>query len=156
MNPFQSIARRPRFYRWMLGTGSLVERMERLLRRVSRGRIGVLDLAGLPTIRVTVPGRRTGIPRTSTLQVIPDGDRLLVVASNWARPEQPAWSTNFIAADHVTVTRRGEQFSAEVRLLTGPQRDRAWQQILGQWPNYGIAQEMTPGREFRLFALNRR
>lgn len=155
MNPFQRLARQPRFYRWMLGTGSLVEQMERLLRRVSRGRIGVLDLAGLPTIRVTVPGRKTGIPRTCTLQVIPDGDRLLVVASNWARPEQPAWSTNFLAADHVTVQQGTEQFTATVELLTGPERERAWQQILDQWPNYRIAQEMTSGREFRLFALSR-
>jgi deazaflavin-dependent oxidoreductase (nitroreductase family) len=156
MNPFQRLARQPRFYRWMLGTGPLVERMERLLRRVSRGRLGVLDLAGLPTIRATVPGRKSGIPRTSTLQVIPDDDRLLVVASNWARPEQPAWSTNFIAANHVTVQKGSEQFTAKVELLTGPERDRAWQQILAQWPNYRIAQEMTPSREFRLFALTRR
>jgi deazaflavin-dependent oxidoreductase (nitroreductase family) len=155
MNPFQRLARQPRVYRRMLRTGMLVERMERLLRRISGNRIGVLDLAGLPTIRATVPGRKTGIPRTCTLQAISDGDRLLVVASNWARPEQPAWSTNFLAADHVTVAQHGEQFTATVELLTGPDRDRAWQQILSYWPNYRIAQEQTAGREFRLFALVR-
>lgn len=153
MNAFQWVARQPRVYRWTLRSGSLVERLERLLRRISGGRIGTLDLAGLPTIRVTVPGRRTGVPRTCTLQVIPDGDDLLVVGSNWARVEHPAWSANFLAADQVTVWRRGEQFTAVARLLTGPERENAWRRILAQWPNYRIAQEQIPGREFRLFVL---
>ncbi|HJP79783.1 MAG TPA: nitroreductase family deazaflavin-dependent oxidoreductase [Pseudonocardiaceae bacterium] len=153
MNPFQRLARQPKVYQWMLGTGPLVERIDRALRRVSRDRFGALDLAGLPTIRATVPGRKTGLPRTCTLQVIPDGDRLLVVASNWARPDHPAWSANFLAADEVTVNQDGAQFSAAVRLLTGAARDQAWQHILAQWPNYQLAQNKVPTREFRLFEL---
>src|SRR5262249_10288517 len=54
-----------------------------VLRRMSKGRIGVLDLVGLPSIQVTVSGRKSGIPRTTPLQYVPDGDAFLVVGSNW-------------------------------------------------------------------------
>ena len=117
----------------MLRNGSVVEWFERLLRRVSGGRIGGLDLTGLPTIRVTVRGRRTGVPHTAPCRR----------------------SANFQAADGVTVWRRGVRFTATVRLLSGAERDRAWRHILAQWPNYRLAQEQAPGREFRLFALLR-
>ena len=102
-----------------------------------------------------MPGRRTGVPRTCTLQVVPDGEGLLVVGSNWASAEHPAWSANFLAADRVTVQRSSDRFAATARLLTGPERERAWQHILAQWPNYRLAQEQVPGREFRLFTLVR-
>lgn len=155
MNPLQRIIRWRPVYQWVLKSGAVIEPVERLLRWVSGNRIGVLDLAGLPTIRVTVPGRKTGIPRTCTLQAIPDGDVLLVVGSNWARTENPAWSANFLAANHVTVQRRAERFTATVRLLTGQDRQQAWDRILDFWPNYQIALDHAHGREFRLFALTR-
>ena len=155
MNPLQRIVRWRPVYRWVLKSGAVIEPVERLLRRASGNRIGVLDLPGLPTIRVTVPGRKTGILRTCTLQAIPDGDVLLVVGSNWARAENPAWSANFLAAKQVTVQRRAERFTATVRLLTGQDRQRAWDRILEFWPNYQIALEHAHGREFRLFALTR-
>ena len=145
--------RAPFGYRWMLRSRVIIEWADRLLRRVTRNRIGVLDLAGLPSIRVTVPGRKTGIPRTCTLQVIPDRDALLVVESNWGRTTPAAWPANFLAAGQVTVQRGDQTFPASVRLLSGPERQRAWEKILVRWPAYQVAQDLAGAREFRLFAL---
>ena len=82
-NPLQSVARQPVGYRWLLKRSALIVWAERALRWISKDRIGVLDLVGVPSIRVTVPGRKTGIPRTTPLQYVPDGDVLLLVGSNW-------------------------------------------------------------------------
>jgi deazaflavin-dependent oxidoreductase (nitroreductase family) len=154
-NPLQAIARRPASYRLLMSRRALVDRTERVLRRVSKDRIGVLDLVGLPSIQITVRGRRTGIPRTTPLQYVPDGDAFLVVGSNWGSATHPEWSANLIAAHHVTVRRRDQQFTASVRMLTGDEREQAWHKVVEFWPNYQIAHELAGGRQFRLFTLER-
>ena len=154
MNILQRIARNPWAYRWLiLAQRPLIERLEPILRCISRGRFGVLDLAGLHSARITVPGRRTGVARTSTVQCVPDRDGLLLVGSNWGLPTHPTWSTNLSATQRVTVCLRDRAFTANVQLLSGTKRDAAWSTILRHWPNYAIAQRLAGGREFRLFLL---
>lgn len=152
-NPLRAVARRPASYRLMLKQSTRVERTERAMRWATRGRFGVLDMVGLPSVVVTVPGRKTGIPRSTTLQYLPDGDAMLLVGSNWGCDTHPAWSANLMAAEQVTVRRRNEQFTASARLLAGEERERAWEKILNFWPNYRIAQQLAGDRQFRLFSL---
>jgi deazaflavin-dependent oxidoreductase (nitroreductase family) len=154
-NPLQAIARHPASYRLLMTRRALIMWTERVLRRVSKSRIGVLDLVGLPSIAVTVPGRKTGIPRTTPLQFVPDGEAFLVVGSNWGSVTHPAWSANVMAAHQITVQRRDEQFMASVRLLTEVEREQAWDKVVAFWPNYEIAQDLAGGRQFRVFKLER-
>jgi deazaflavin-dependent oxidoreductase (nitroreductase family) len=154
-NPLQAIARHPASYRLLMERRALIGQAERAVRRVSKGRLGVLDLVGLPSIQLTVPGRKTGAPRTTPLQFVPDGNAFLVVGSNWGSVKHPAWSSNLMAAHQVTVRRRDEQFTASVRMLTGVEREQAWHRVVAFWPNYEIAQDLARGRQFRLFKLER-
>lgn len=155
MNPLKVALQQPSIYRVLIRGRALTNWSERALRKVTGGRMGVLDLVGLPSIQLTVAGRNTGILRTTSLQYVPDGDVMLVVASNWGSKRQPAWSANLMAAKQVIVRRRADQFTASVRMLTGVERSRAWDKILRFWPNYQIAQEMAGAREFRIFAIER-
>ncbi|OBG59891.1 MULTISPECIES: nitroreductase family deazaflavin-dependent oxidoreductase [unclassified Mycobacterium] len=154
MNPLQRVARNPVAYRRLVLNGQPVaERAEALLRFATGERFGVLDLAGLPNVRITTPGRKTGLARTATVQYVPVEGGLLLVGSNWGRARHPSWSANLKAAQRVTVRRRGRRFVATVRLLTGEERDQAWSTVLAHWPNYQLAQNRAAGRQFRLFLL---
>ena len=153
-NPLRAALRRPAVYRASLKLGALTNWTERVLRKLSRNRIGALDVLGLPSIQLVVRGRHSGILRTIPLQSVADGDVLLLVASNWGSRRHPAWSANLMAAREVTVLQRGERFTASVRVLTDAERARAWQRALQLWPNYELAQRIA-GREFRIFALKR-
>jgi deazaflavin-dependent oxidoreductase (nitroreductase family) len=154
MNPLQRVARNPMGYRWLVLQGRpIAEGLESLLRFVTSGRLGVLDLTGLPNVQITTSGRKTGLARTATVQYVPYGDGLVVVGSNWGRERHPSWSANLKATQRVTVRRRGHRFVAKVRLLTGEERDKAWATVLAHWPNYQIAQDRAAGRRFRLFLL---
>ncbi len=154
MNPLQRVARNPTAYRWLVLRGRPVaEGVEALLRFATKGRVGVLDLTGLPNAQVTTSGRKTGLARTASVQCVPVGDALIVVGSNWGRPGHPSWSANLKAAERVTVRRRGQRFTAKVRLLTGEERDKVWATVVAHWPNYQIAQDRAAGRPFRLFLL---
>jgi deazaflavin-dependent oxidoreductase (nitroreductase family) len=131
----------------------VAEGVEALLRFASKGRLGVLDLTGVPNAQVTTSGRKTGLARTATVQCVPAGDGLIVVGSNWGLRRHPSWSANLKATQWVTVRRRGHRFTAKVRLLTGEERDEAWVTVIAHWPNYQIAQDRADGRRFRLFLL---
>lgn len=155
LNPIKVALEQPSIYRVLIRWRALANWSERALRVLTNNRIGVLDLAGLPSIQLTVPGRKTGILRTTSLQYVEDGDALLVVASNWGLDRHPTWSTNLMATQQVTIRRRADQFMASIRLLTGVERSEAWNKTLRFWPNYQIAQEMAGGREFRIFAIER-
>lgn len=154
MNPLQRLVRNPSAYRLLILNGRVVlEGLEAVLRFATNGRFGVLDLAGLPNVRITISGRKTGLARSATVQYVPDGPDLLLVGSNWGRERHPSWSANLKAAQRVTVRRRGHRFVATVQLLSGGRRDEAWAKVLANWPNYRVAQERAGGRRFRLFLL---
>jgi deazaflavin-dependent oxidoreductase (nitroreductase family) len=154
VNALQRVARNPTAYCWLVLRGhAIAEALESLVRFVSGGRVGVLDLAGLPNVQITTSGRKTGLARTATVQYVSDADGLLLVGSNWGRERHPSWSANLKATERVIVRRRGHRFVAKVRLLTGVERDKAWATVLAHWPNYQIAQDRAEGRPFRLFLL---
>jgi deazaflavin-dependent oxidoreductase (nitroreductase family) len=68
-------------------------------------------LSGLPIIELTTTGAKSGRPRTVPLVGIPDGERLILIASNWGQAKHPAWYYNVKANPAVTtcdgVTRDG-------------------------------------------------
>lgn len=154
MNPLQRLARNPTAYRVLVLNGhQIVEGLESVLRFLTSGRLGALDLAGLPNVRITISGRKTGLARSATVQYVTFRDGLLLIGSNWGRGRHPSWSANLKAAQRVTVRRRGHRFVASVRLLGGAERDEAWTKALASWPNYRLAQERAGARRFRLFLL---
>src|SRR5580693_8366782 len=102
-NPLQALARNPHGYRWLMKRSGFIAWCERVVRRGTGDRMGVLDLTGIPSALVTVVGRRTGLPRTTTLQVIAEGEELIVVGSNWGSSRDPAWVHNLAAASLVDV-----------------------------------------------------
>ncbi len=131
-------------------------RLERTVRRLTGGRHGVLDVAGLPSLELTVAGRKSGEPRTVSLMCVPEGpDAFLLVGSNWGGPQHPSWSANLNAAEYAELHMRGERFKVRVQRLSGPERYRAWQRAVEVWPGYAMEQELVPGRLFRLFELTR-
>lgn len=154
-NPLPAFARRLAQQRWVMRTAPVVLPLERTVRRVSRGRFGVLDLAGLPSLEITVAGRKTGRPRTTSLLFVPSGRNYLVIGSNWGSPKHPAWSANLRAADTAMVRHRGDRFEVAVTEFSGVDRKRAWDLAVEFWPGYEMEYELSGYREFRIFELRR-
>ena len=83
------------------------------LQKVSRGRVSVLDIAGLPNLMLTVVGRKSGIPRQTPLLCVPDGDTWLIAGSYFGGPKMPVWVfKRFVGTDLITMWRwlRTERF----------------------------------------------
>lgn len=130
----------------------VVPRVDRVLHRLTGGRVQ-LAAAAVPTLVLTVAGRRTGDPRATPLAYVPDGDAFLVVGSNWGQADHPVWTLNLIAADTALVETRGRRVTVRPRLLEGADREAAWARLTAVWPTYDDYTARAGGRELRVFRL---
>jgi deazaflavin-dependent oxidoreductase (nitroreductase family) len=128
---------------------------DRFLERATRGRVTLLDVAGLPNLRLTVRGRKTGIERTVPLLAVPRGDDWLIAGSNWGAPKQPVWVVNLEAHPDCRITVKGRPHEVIARRLEGHERQRAWEHMVRTWPNYDRYAEKTD-RQIKVFELTPR
>ncbi|GAC1305614.1 MAG: nitroreductase family deazaflavin-dependent oxidoreductase [Ktedonobacteraceae bacterium] len=110
---------------------------------------------GRPLVLLTTTGAKSGQPRTSPMMYIPDGDRLLVIASNVGAPTHPAWYRNLVAHPEVTVEVGSETFEATAVVMEGAERQRLWSRIVELYPFFAEHQAKTT-RQIPLIALERR
>ncbi|SES24538.1 deazaflavin-dependent oxidoreductase, nitroreductase family [Pedococcus cremeus] len=136
----------------MMHTGN---RLGVSLYRHSGGRIGGHGTGGVRVILVTVPGRRTGLPRTTPVGAFPYQGGLLVVGSGSASPQEPDWFRNLRKAARAEVQVGKETYAAGIRVLTGAERDSAFHDVVvAQVPRYGTY-EAKCGRPMPLAVLTR-
>jgi deazaflavin-dependent oxidoreductase (nitroreductase family) len=112
-------------------------------------------MPGRPLLLLTTTGARSGQRRTTPLMYMPDGDRLIVFASNIGAPSHPDWYRNLSTHPDVTVEVGRETFAAAAVTLSGNERARVWNQALAQYPFFAEHQAKTT-REIPLVALVRR
>jgi deazaflavin-dependent oxidoreductase (nitroreductase family) len=125
------------------------------LQRLTRGRVSILDVAGLPNLMLTVPGRKSGIPRTTPLLCVPWQGGWLIAGSHFGGPKAPVWTHNVRAAETVGVRYRRRDHTCTWRELEGAEKDRAWAHMVTIWPNYDKYVEWTD-RVIPVFLLSPR
>jgi deazaflavin-dependent oxidoreductase (nitroreductase family) len=107
-----------------------------------------------PLLLLTTTGARSGERRTTPMGYLPDGDRLIVWASNGGAPTHPDWYHNLLAHPHVTVEVGTETFDAVAVVTAGAERDRLWTQGVAVYPQLAEAQAKTT-RLIPVIALSR-
>jgi deazaflavin-dependent oxidoreductase (nitroreductase family) len=135
----------PRWFVWAAW------KFHRAYYRVTGGRRGLWPptpgKAGEPgawgTMRLTVPGRKSGKSRQVILGYYEDGPNYVTLAMNgWGYPE-PAWWLNLQAHPDATLELRGKTLPVRGRAAEGEERDRLW----AEWRSYN--------REFDAYAALR-
>jgi deazaflavin-dependent oxidoreductase (nitroreductase family) len=117
---------------------------DKTLHRVTRGRVTILDIAGLPNLNLTVRGRKSGVDRTTPLLCVPDGDTLLIAGSYFGGPTTPLWVGNLRAAGGRARVEHGRQtFEVQATELHDADRAEAWRTMLETWPNYAKYEQRT-------------
>ena len=126
--------------------------LDRLIQRVTRGRLTILDIAGLPNLMLTVIGRKSGIPRQTPLLCVPHGPDLLIAGSYFGGPKEPIWVKNVEANPEVTVRFRRRTAAMLARHIEGDERAAAWMHMLKTWPNFARYEQRTD-RRIKVFLL---
>jgi deazaflavin-dependent oxidoreductase (nitroreductase family) len=103
-------------------------------------------LAGVKVSTLTTTGARSGKPRTVPVLGLPEGDDMILIASNFGRPHNPAWYYNLRANPRATIVFDGESREVEASELGGAERER----------RYERGEEIYPGfTHYRRWAANR-
>lgn len=110
---------------------------------------------GRPLVLLTTTGAKSGQRRTTPMMYIPDGDRLIVIASNAGAPRHPDWYRNLVAHPVVTVEVGAETYDATATVLRGALRQEVWTRIVASYPFFADHQAKTT-REIPVIALQRR
>ncbi len=113
------------------------------LQKATRGKVTVLDIAGLPNLALTVPGRKSGIPRTTPLLCVPHEGGWLIAGSYFGGPDVPLWVGNLRAAEAAVVTVDGVEHTVGRREVEGAERAELWRVMLQVWPNFAKYEERT-------------
>ena len=127
--------------------------VDRAVIKVSGGRLRTGDGGPVPTCLLTHTGRKTGRVRETPLGYLRDGDRLVVVGSNWGQPNDPAWALNLVANPQAKVQVGRKRWDVTARVTEGEERDQLWSKLLAVWPAYDTYVERS-GRNIKVFSLD--
>lgn len=97
--------------------------------RRTSGRIGG-SAKGMPVLLLTVPGRRSGRPRTVSVAYFEHGNDYLVSASAGGAKSDPQWIHNLGAAGKARITVFEDQYDVEARIADRAERDELWQEVV--------------------------
>ena len=112
--------------------------------KISGSRVG-WEAAGMPVLRLTTIGRRTGQPR-SVMLTSPrqEGATLVVVASRGGDDVHPAWFLNLLENPEVEVSMKGRpKQRMHARVASPEERARLWPQVTTDHKNYAGYQTKT-------------
>lgn len=128
------------------GTGVAIKWMSRvntLAYKVSGGKVGGKFLQGAPVALLTTIGRKSGEPRVSPLLFLRDSDRVVLVASQGGRTNNPMWYLNLKADPKVTVQIKKEVLALTARDATEAEREQYWPELVAMYSSFEDYQNWT-------------
>jgi F420H(2)-dependent quinone reductase len=123
--------------------------------RLSGGRIGG-KMVGGPILLLHHTGAKSGKKRVSPLLYLPDGDRMVIVASKGGYTKNPGWFHNLMANPDIDVELPREgKVAVHARKATSEERAELWPRVVDLYSGYADYQKST-SREIPLVVLGRR
>jgi deazaflavin-dependent oxidoreductase (nitroreductase family) len=110
--------------------------------RVTGGRVGA-KFGAHEVCFLTTTGRKSGVSRTVPLTYLPDGDRVVLIASNAGQDHHPAWYLNLTANPSVTVRRGDNTQTMRARVATAEEKAELWPRVVAWWDRHAGYQAKT-------------
>lgn len=79
---------------------------------------------------ITVPGQRTGTPRTTAIGLHPHDVGFLAVGTGSGSAREPDWFQNLRNATRADIQIRAHHHDVAVQVLDGEERDRLWRDVV--------------------------
>lgn len=135
----------------------ILHHIDRAAYRLTGGRYTAAELfTGLSLVWLTTRGARSGLARILPLVGTPDGDRIILIASNWGQNRHPAWFHNLRAHPQVTAIWRGRPGTYLARQVEGAEYTACWAKALANYPGYADYRQRTTRAVIPVFVLEPR
>jgi deazaflavin-dependent oxidoreductase (nitroreductase family) len=130
-------------------------RADRVVFRISRGRSTLTSwVGGMPVVMLTTSGAKSGRLRTLPVLGLLEGDRVILIASNYGRPRNPAWYHNLRANPRASIAIDGQAREVEARELSGIERDHYYQRGIEMYPGFEHYREWAGERQIPVIELS--
>lgn len=134
--------------------GIIQEPVDRLVYRLTGGATTASAwLSGLKITMLTTTGAKTGTRRTALVLGLPDGENLIVIASNFGRPHNPAWYYNLRANPNATIVFDGTRREVVARELSGSDRERGYRHGEEMFPAFAHYRRWAKNRQIPVLRL---
>jgi deazaflavin-dependent oxidoreductase (nitroreductase family) len=124
--------------------------------RANGGRPSRGPLAGDPLLLLYSTGAKSGQRRRSILTYSTDGGDYFVAGSNSGKETNPSWFANVRANPNVTIEIAAKELPATATVLTGAERDAAWDRHVAQLPRFADYPKQITGRTIPMVRLTPR
>ena len=153
--PFRRLVRRTAATRPMARIyGVIQEPLDRLVYRLTRGGTTASSwLAGVQITMLTTTGAKSGRARTLPVLCLPDGEDMILIASNFGRPHNPAWYHNLRANPQATIVVDGISREVLARELGGSDRERGYRRGEEIYPGFTHYHRWAANRQIPVLRL---
>ncbi len=126
--------------------------IDRLLLRLTGGRLST-TLGTLPTLILTTTGAKSGQPRAAPLVYLPDGARVILIASRGGDTRHTGWYHNLRANPEASLLINGHTARYRAQEATGTERDELWRRAVALYPGYATYQQRCGARRIPVLIL---
>jgi len=131
-----------------------LHRMDTTVLKWSQGRKSLTTmLTGLPVVVLSTTGARSGVTRTTPVAGIPDGEKIILIPSNFGSTAYPDWYYNLRAHPEVKLSLNGQIQEYVARIADQEERQNYWQLAVYYYPGYQSYSKRNAGREIPIFVL---
>jgi deazaflavin-dependent oxidoreductase (nitroreductase family) len=115
------------------------EPLDQFVYRCTSGRATLTTWLGdVEMAMLTTTGAKTGQPRTHVVLAMPDGERLVVIASNYGRRQHPAWYHNLKTNPRASIEIGGVERDMIAHELNGEEREGYYQRGVEIYPGFTL------------------
>lgn len=130
--------------------------LDGLVYRATKGRATFTSwVTGLPIVQLTTTGAKSGVRRTLPLVAIPNGDGLVIIASNYGQERHPAWFHNLRAHPDTTIQVGPRKLAVHAHVASDEEREHLWPKAVATYAGFDDYQERA-GRTIPLVVLSPR
>jgi deazaflavin-dependent oxidoreductase (nitroreductase family) len=128
--------------------------LDMVVYRLSRERSTFVSwVTGMPVVMITTTGAKSGRRHTCPLVGLPDGDRMVVIASNYGQYSNPSWYYNLRANPRATICFEGVTQDVVARELEGEERARQYERGIGVYPGWTAYRKRAAHRRIPVLEL---
>ena len=132
-----------------------LHRMDTTMLKWSHGRKSLTTmLTGLPVVVLYTTGGKSGETSTPLVAGIPDGEKFILIPSNFGSTAYPDWYYNLRAHSEVKLSLNGETQEYVARIANQGERQNYWQLVVYYYPGYQSYENRNAGREIPIIVLD--
>lgn len=136
---------------WLMA--HILHRADGLLLRLTGGRLTFAQFAGLPVIELTTTGAKSGKERTLPLAGYSDGEKIILIASNFGQKHYPAWYHNLKANPECMVKKDGRTSEYLAREADEQENEDYFDRAVAYYFGYMLYKQRAKHRKIPVMVL---